>query len=156
MPLTPKDEGTSKRGASTGWRGGSPVDDHITDVHWKDPRNSGQYKRYRLQENAGHRGLKDNSATGPSETIAEIMNDCIMGLDFTKNHDCKINVSDEVFKCGDQEIFILGSATGIVTCLRRKLGCHLIEKRSETMGLIEDAPLKTEAWNCMTARTLVK
>ncbi|CAB3230963.1 unnamed protein product [Arctia plantaginis] len=50
---------------------------------------------------------------------AEIIDDCILGLDFMKNQNCRINFFNRVFKYGYQEIFILGGSTGQVTCVRR-------------------------------------
>lgn len=51
--------------------------------------------------------------------VSEIMDDCILGLDFMKHYNCKISISDGLCKCSEQEIFFLEGASGKVTCLRR-------------------------------------
>lgn len=99
--------------------------------------------------------------------VAEIVDDCILGLDFMKKHNCKINVADGVFKCGEEEIFILGGACGKVACAKKVIipgraeAQVLVElppagkKKSNRCVLIEDTPTKTSSQKLMTARTLV-
>ncbi|XP_045446408.1 uncharacterized protein LOC123654553 [Melitaea cinxia] len=99
--------------------------------------------------------------------VAEIMDDCILGLDFMKKHNCRINVTDGVFKCGEEEIFILGGACGKVACVKKVIIPGRAEarvlvklpttgkKKSNRCVLIKDTPTKTSAQKLMTARTLV-
>ncbi|XP_045455789.1 uncharacterized protein LOC123665542 [Melitaea cinxia] len=84
-----------------------------------------------------------------------------------KKHNCRINVTDGVFKCGEEEIFILGGACGKVACVKKVIIPGRAEarvlvklpttgrKKSNRCVLIEDTPTKTSAQKLMTARTLV-
>lgn len=51
--------------------------------------------------------------------VAEIMDDCIVGLDFMKENDCKIDCRTGVFLCGQEEVFMNGGPRGQVTAARR-------------------------------------
>lgn len=100
--------------------------------------------------------------------VAEIMDDCILGLDFMKKHDCRIDVTNGILKCGKEEIFILGGPVGKVTCLKKiiipgRTQAELLVKlprvgknEKNRCVLIEDTPCKTTTQKLLAARTLVK
>lgn len=50
--------------------------------------------------------------------VADILDDCIIGLDFLQNYQCNIDMKYGTLKCGREEIPIKGGATGKVYCLR--------------------------------------
>ena len=102
--------------------------------------------------------------------VAEIMDDCILGLDFMKKYNCRIDVPNGVFKCGDEEIFIQGASTGQATCLNKVVipgrtqaqikvklpSADKVISKANRCVLIEDAASETTTQKLMTARILVR
>ncbi|CAF4760063.1 unnamed protein product [Pieris macdunnoughi] len=43
--------------------------------------------------------------------LADIVDDCIIGLDFMKLYNCKIDLEKGIFKCGEQEVCLKGHST---------------------------------------------
>lgn len=61
--------------------------------------------------------------------VADIVDDCILGLDFMKKHRCEIDVNQGVMKCGTEEVFMEGASSGKVYCLKKVI----LHPRSETI-----------------------
>lgn len=61
--------------------------------------------------------------------VADIVDDCIVGLDFMKTHSCEIDVRQGVLKCSPEEISMEGASFGKVYCLKRSI----LTPRSETV-----------------------
>lgn len=61
--------------------------------------------------------------------VADIVDDCILGLDFMRQHGCEIDVKQGVLKCGSEELFMEGASTGEVYSLKKVI----LPPRSETM-----------------------
>uniref|UniRef100_A0A2A4K0Q2 Peptidase A2 domain-containing protein n=1 Tax=Heliothis virescens TaxID=7102 RepID=A0A2A4K0Q2_HELVI len=61
--------------------------------------------------------------------IADIVDDCILGLDFMRQHNCEIDVNQGVLKYGSEEVFMEGAPSGKVYCLKTTT----LPPRSETM-----------------------
>ena len=59
--------------------------------------------------------------------VADIMDDCILGLDFMRKHRCEIDVDQGVLKCGSVEIFMDGASRGKVYCLKKIALSHRSE-----------------------------
>lgn len=61
--------------------------------------------------------------------VANIVDDCIIGLDFMKKYDCKIDLKVGVLKFGVDEIPIQGGVSGNVYCTRRTI----LQPRSQVL-----------------------
>lgn len=61
--------------------------------------------------------------------VADIVDDCILGLDFMREHHCEIDVDRGVLKCGSEEVFMEGAPSGKVYCLKE----IVLPCRSETI-----------------------
>ncbi|CAG5023448.1 unnamed protein product [Parnassius apollo] len=61
--------------------------------------------------------------------VADIMDDCILGLDFMRNNCCEIDVKKGVFKCGQEELFMEGALPGNVHSIKK----IVLPPRSETI-----------------------
>ncbi|CAG5028002.1 unnamed protein product [Parnassius apollo] len=62
--------------------------------------------------------------------VADIMDDCILGLDFMRKNCCAIDVKQGVLKCGQEELFVEGALPGNVYSLEK----IVLPPRSETIG----------------------
>ncbi|CAG5025629.1 unnamed protein product [Parnassius apollo] len=61
--------------------------------------------------------------------VADIMDDCILGLDFMRNNCCEIDVKQGVLKCGQEELFMEGALPGNVYSIKK----IVLPPRSETI-----------------------
>lgn len=77
--------------------------------------------------------------------VADIVDDCILGLDFMRENNCEIDVKQGILKCGMDEIFMEGGASGKVYCAKR----IILAPRSETIVPVR-LPLTTgQARRCV-------
>lgn len=61
--------------------------------------------------------------------VAEIMDDCILGLDFMRKNCCDTDINQGVMKCGQEELFMEGALPGNVFSLKK----IVLPSRSETI-----------------------
>ncbi|UFO01037.1 hypothetical protein LOK48_06550 (plasmid) [Wolbachia endosymbiont of Corcyra cephalonica] len=94
--------------------------------------------------------------------IADITDDCILGLDFLKNNGCIVEFAKGVVRFKDQDVFLQGSQPCKLYCLKDTTLAprseNLVEvKFPKTMkkGLCVMVEDSGEHPSCITARTLV-
>lgn len=72
--------------------------------------------------------------------VAEIVDDCIIGLDFLQNHQCSIDMKNGVLRCNTEEVPMKGGSSGKVYCVKRTV----LKPRSQT--LVPVVLPKNNAW----------